>query len=105
MESNQDYTGIDLEIYGSYAAGLSTKDSDLDLRVNDFYTYRYLNLEMIGKNLEFKPHSEENEKEEEGDEVWTGPRCKAVRSRLVVTEYLRKAKVPVLKMYDRKTQI
>ena len=44
-------TGLDLEIFGSYACGLSTKNSDIDIRVNDFFTYRYLNLEKIGRNL------------------------------------------------------
>ena len=42
---------MNLEVYGSYAAGLSTKTSDLDMRVNDFYTYRELNMVQIGKNL------------------------------------------------------
>ena len=60
-------TGIDLELYGSYAAGLSTKNSDLDIRVNDFYTYRYLNLDTIGKSLTFSSY-----KSKPG-EIWTGP--------------------------------
>ena len=51
LQCHQDFTGIDIEVYGSYAAGLSMKDSDLDIRVNDFYTYRYLNLEKIGHNI------------------------------------------------------
>lgn len=46
-------SGLDLEVFGSYAAGLSLKGSDIDVRVNDFYTYRYLNLEKLGKNLTF----------------------------------------------------
>ena len=44
-------SGLDLEVFGSYACGLSSKNSDLDIRVNDFHTYRYLNLEKIGRNL------------------------------------------------------
>ena len=48
-------TGIGLELYGSFAAGLSTKSSDLDMRINDFYSYRYLNLDKIAKALTFVP--------------------------------------------------
>jgi DNA polymerase sigma len=36
---------------------------------------------------------------------WTGPKSKNKLSRLEVTEYLNKARVPILKMKDRKTQI
>lgn len=43
-----------LEVFGSYAAGLSLKGSDIDMRVNDFFTYRYLSLEKLGKNLTFE---------------------------------------------------
>jgi DNA polymerase sigma len=38
-------TGLQIEIFGSYGSGLSTKNSDIDMRVNDPYTYRYLNLD------------------------------------------------------------
>ena len=42
--SNYYDSGINIEVYGSYAAGLSTKSSDLDMRVNDHYTYKELNM-------------------------------------------------------------
>lgn len=54
-ESSYYDTGIGVELYGSFAAGLSTKNSDLDMRVNDFYSYRYLNLEKIANCLTFVP--------------------------------------------------
>jgi DNA polymerase sigma len=60
-------TGLDIEVFGSYAAGLSTKRSDLDMRVNDFYTYRWLNLDKISQNLIHDPQEHLNIK-------WTGPK-------------------------------
>ena len=86
------YTGIDLEIFGSYAAGLSTKDSDLDFRVNDFYTYRYLNLEKISHNLVFDPKT---------SETWAISK----NSRLEILDHLKHARVPIVKMRDRLTGI
>lgn len=50
-----DYTGINLEVFGSFAAALSTKESDLDLRINDFYSYKYLNLTKISRDLTHVP--------------------------------------------------
>ena len=46
-------TGLQLEIYGSYACEMSTTKSDLDFRINDPYTYRYINLDIVSKNLTF----------------------------------------------------
>lgn len=46
-------SGLDLEVFGSYAARLSTRGSDLDLRVNDFYSYRYIDLERLSRNLTY----------------------------------------------------
>ena len=55
-------SGLDIEVFGSYPCGLSSKKSDLDIRVNDFFTYRYLNLEKIGRNLTFSVDHDLNNK-------------------------------------------
>ena len=85
-----DYTGLDLEVFGSYAAGLSTTGSDIDIRVNDFYTYRYVNLDRISQNLTFDPENPDN---------WSKT------SRLEILDFLRHARVPIVKMRDKKTKI
>lgn len=87
-------TGLNLEVFGSYATGLSTRASDLDLRVNDFYTYRYLNLEKVARNLTFIPGYSLDHQEELR---WNWRKYK---SRLRLINYFKQAKVPVLKMLD-----
>ena len=103
QEAGQSYydTGFQIEIFGSYGSGLSTKNSDIDMRVNDPYTYRYLNLGQISANLTFVKGYYRNK----NPIHWTGPKSKNKRSRLEVIEYLSKARVPILKMKDRVTQI
>jgi DNA polymerase sigma len=61
------------------------------MRINDFYNYRFLNLEKIAKSLTFVP----------GEDSWS---C-GKKSRLQVLDHLKQAKVPILKMRDKKTQI
>lgn len=90
-------SGLDLEVFGSYAAGLSLKGSDIDVRVNDFFTYRYLNLEKIGKNLTY---SEECIGDRREPKIWSRS-----TARLELIEYFKQAKVPVLKMQDKVTGI
>ena len=72
-------SGLDLEVFGSYAAGLSLKGSDIDVRVNDFFTYRYLNLDKLGKNLTF---GEDGDKRQ--PKIWSRS-----TARLEVIEYLK----------------
>ena len=86
-----------METYGSYPCGLSTKSSDLDLRVNDQYTYCYLNLDKVSKLLTYVPYEQRG-----GQEWWSSSR---EISRLRVVEHLKQARVPVLKMKDSKTGI
>lgn len=93
-------TGLQIEIFGSYGSGLSVKSSDIDMRVNDPYTYRYLNLDIVSKNLTFVKGQFRK------DFIhWTGPKSKNKQSRLEVIEYLNKARVPILKMRDKNTEI
>ena len=94
-ESSHFDSGVGLELYGSFAAGLSTKTSDLDMRINDFYSYRYLNLDKIIRVLTFVPGQEQS--------CWTGALSK--KSRIQVLDHIKTAKVPILKLKDRKTQI
>jgi DNA polymerase sigma len=67
------------------------------MRVNDFYTYRWLNLDKISQNLIFDPDHHLNTK-------WTGPK-KASECRLEIIEFLKHARVPIVKMRDKKTKI
>lgn len=95
-------TGLSLEVYGSYASGLSWKGSDLDLRVNDMYTYRFINLEVISKCFTYLPYSLRAQQGE--NKQWTGPNRKYI-SRIREIEFIRHARVPVLKMVDTHTGI
>lgn len=87
-----DYTGISLEVFGSFASALSTKESDLDLRINDFYSYKYLNIVKVSRDLTHVPG-------DVTDDIWRS------QGRLEELDHLRHARVPVLKMKDRNTGI
>lgn len=75
-------TGLDLEVFGSYASRLSTRGSDLDVRVNDLYSYRYIDLERLSRNLTY--HSLE----------WGSEK----KDRLRVIEVLKHTRMPIIKM-------
>ena len=81
-------TGLGVEVFGSYECGLSVKGSDVDLRVNDHYTYRYINLDTVSKNLTFVPY--EIRVQRGISNWWTGPKSNT-GSRLRVVEYFKKA--------------
>jgi non-canonical poly(A) RNA polymerase PAPD5/7 len=84
-------SGLDLEVFGSYAARLSIKGSDLDLRVNDFYSYRYIDLEKISNNLTYNSLSWGNS--------FGG------KDRIRIIEVLKRTRMPIIKCQDTKTDI
>ena len=79
------YGTLDLQVYGSFPAGLSTKDSDLDLRL--VIPKSSLNREN-SPILSFLAHKFEN-----------GHR------RLKIIDHIKFARVPVLILYDKPTGI